>query len=69
MKSSVRLSAKFVQKSSNKILFTIPTDTMEVYQVFQNDFVTQIMRQRYSEKECASIGSVTIVVDQEFVIK
>jgi hypothetical protein len=68
-KASTRLSAKIVQKSSNKILMTIPTDTMEVYQVFQNDYINQVIRQKYSEKDCEVIGPITVVVDLDFTLK
>lgn len=67
VKSSVRLNVKFVQKSSNKVILTLPSDTMEVYQFFQNDFIDQIMKQTFKNYE--AIGPILIVVDQEFILK
>ncbi len=67
-KTSVRLSVKFVKESTNEIILTMPSDTMEVYQYFQNDFIDQIMRQTFGNK-VDSIGNILIVVDQSFVLK
>jgi hypothetical protein len=67
-KTSVRLSVKFVKESTNEIILTMPSDTMEVYQYFQNDFVDQIMRQTFGAK-VETIGNILIVVDQSFVLK
>lgn len=67
IKTTARLSVKFVQKSTNKIILTLPTDSMEVYQYFSNDFVDQIMKQTFKNYE--TIGNVMILVDQDFVLK
>lgn len=67
MKNSVRLQVKFVQKSSNKVILSLPSDTMEVHQFFQNEFVDQIIKQNFKNYE--AIGNVLIVVDQEFQLK
>ena len=67
IKNSVRLQVKFVQKSSNKVILSLPSDTMEVHQFFQNEFVDQIIKQNFKNYE--AIGNVLIVVDQEFQLK
>lgn len=67
VKTTSRLSVKFVQKSTNKIILTLPTDSMEVYQYFSNDFVDQIMKQTFKNYE--TIGNVMILVDQDFILK
>lgn len=67
IKTTARLSVKFVQKSTNKIILTLPTDSMEVYQYFSNDFVDQIMKQTFKNYE--TIGNVMILVDQDFILK
>ncbi len=67
-KTTARLSVKFVKESTNEIILTMPSDSMEVYQYFQNDFVDQIMKQTFKDK-VDSIGNILIVVDQPFVLK
>jgi len=67
-KTTARLSVKFVKLSNNQVVLTIPSDSMEVYQFFQNNVVDQHMSQAYGDK-VESIGSVKIVVEQEFLLK
>lgn len=67
VKTTPRLSVKFVKKATNQVILTLPTDSMEVYQYFQNDFVDQIMKQSFKNYE--SIGNIMIVVDQDFQLK
>lgn len=66
-KTNPRLSVKFVKKANNQVILTLPTDSMEVYQFFQNDFVDQIMKQSFKNYE--TIGPIMIVVDQDFSLK
>ena len=66
-KTTPRLSVKFVQKANNRVILTLPTDSMEVHQYFQNDFVDQIMKQSFKNYE--TIGPIMIVVDQDFLLK
>lgn len=63
-KQSARLSAKFIQLSTNKIILTLPTDSMEAYQFFSNDFIDQIMKNTFKNYE--SIGPVKVMIDQDF---
>lgn len=67
MKTSARLSVKFVQKSSNKVVLTLPSDSMEVHQFFSNEFVDQIMKSTFKNVE--SIGTIMVVIDQDFLLK
>jgi len=66
-KTTARLTVKFVKKSNNTVILSLPTDSMEVYQYFSNDFVNQIMRNTF--KNIESIGDIMIVVDQDFNLK
>jgi hypothetical protein len=66
-KTTARLTVKFVKKSNNSVILTLPTDSMEVYQYFSTDFINQIMRNTF--KNIESIGDIMIVVDQDFKLK
>lgn len=66
-KTTARLNVKFVKKANNQVILTLPTDSMEVYQYFQNDFIDQIMKQSFKNYE--TIGPIMIVVDQDFMLK
>lgn len=67
-KESVRLMAKFVKLSTNEVILSVPTDSMEVYQYFSNEFVDQVLKQTFGNK-VDKIGDVLVVIDQTFRYK
>lgn len=67
-KTTARLEAKFVKVSTNEVILTVPTDSMEVHQYFKNDFVTQVLHQTFGAK-VSKIGDVMVVIDQVFKYK
>ncbi len=67
-KTTTRLEVKIVKISTNEIIFTIPTDSMEAYQYFSNDFVDQVMKSTFGAK-VDLIGDIKIIIDQEFKYK
>lgn len=66
-KTTPRLAVKFVKKVNNQVILTLYTDSMEIHQYFQNDFIDQIMKQTFKNYE--TIGPIMIVVDQDFLLK
>lgn len=66
-KTKSRLAVKFVKKTTNQVILTLHTDSMEVHQYFQNEFVDQIMKQTFKNYE--TLGDILIVVDQDFILK
>lgn len=66
-KTTARLTVKFVKKSTNQVVLTLYTNSMEVYQFFSNEYVDQIMKNTFKNYE--SIGNVSVVIEHEFLLK
>jgi len=66
-KTTARLTVKFVKKSTNQVVLTLYTNSLEVFQFFSNEYVDQIMKNTFKNYE--TIGNIMIVVDQDFLLK
>jgi len=64
-KTTPRLEAKIVKVSTNEVIFTCPTNSMDVHQYFRNDFIDQIMKQTFGA-QTEKIGDVLVVIDQYY---
>lgn len=67
-KDTARLTAKFVKLSTNEVVLSVPTDSMEAHQFFKNEFVDQVMKQTFGAK-AEKIGDILVVIDQTFRLK
>lgn len=68
-KTTARLEAKIVKVSTNEVIFTVPTDSMEVYQYFKNDFVDQVMKSTFGAAKIDKIGDIMVVIDVVYKLK
>ena len=69
MKSSSRLTVKFVQVSTNNVLFEIKDrDWMTIGELFTDHYVDQLLKQTYGNdvKKLESIGKVMVLVIGEY---
>ncbi|NJO64819.1 MAG: hypothetical protein HC836_43815 [Richelia sp. RM2_1_2] len=69
MKGSSRLTVKFVQAGTNKILFEIKDrDWMNIGELFTDHYVDQLLKQTYGHDaaKLEKIGKVIVLVTGEY---
>ncbi len=66
-KASTRLVVKFVQVSTNKVLFEVKDrDWMNVGELFTDHYVDMLLKQYYDEENLAKIGKLMVLVTGEY---